>query len=197
MPKPTCSIETCERESVTRGWCNAHYIRNQRHGSPLATARKPTVEERFWAKVIKTETCWEWQGYVMPNGYGQFYGKEKLLLAHRYSYEAANGAVSQGVEVDHICFNRKCVRPEHLRTATHKQNAEHLRGAASNNKSSGIRGVYWREDCKKWEVKVGHNLMQHNVGMYASIAEAESAAIAKRLELFTHNSVDRRSRLTR
>lgn len=31
----TCSIEECRNPAYSRGWCNAHYRRWQRHGSPL------------------------------------------------------------------------------------------------------------------------------------------------------------------
>lgn len=191
MDKPTCAVPECVKMSYLRGWCNAHYLRNQRYGSPLGAAKIPTTEDRFWAKVDKTEACWNWTGYTMPTGYGQFRnGGGKL--AHRYSYRLAFGAIPDGQELDHICFNRKCVRPDHLRPVSRKQNSEHRRGALSNNKSSGIRGVYWREDCKKWEVKVGHNKKSHHLGLFPTISEAEAVAIAARNQLFTHNDVDRR-----
>jgi hypothetical protein len=157
----------------------------------LGSAKIPTPEERFWVKVDKSGDCWKWTAYVMPFGYGQFGLKGRTVLAHRFAYEATIGTIPAGKELDHICFNRICVRPDHLRLVSRKQNSEHRRGALSNNKSSGIRGVYWREDCKKWEVKVGHNRKSHHFGLFASIAEAEAVAIAKRIELFTHNDVDR------
>lgn len=192
MQKPTCSVPECAKMSYLRGWCNAHYIRNQRYGDPLGAAKRPTTEERFWSKVDKSGDCWNWTAYIMPFGYGQFGRGPGTVLAHRFAYEITKGEIPADKEVDHVCFNRSCVRPDHLRLVTRKQNSEHRRGALRNNKSSGIRGVYWREDCKKWEVKVGHNRKSHNVGLYASIAEAEAVAIAKRIELFTHNDVDRR-----
>lgn len=34
MPKPTCSVEGCERPSKTRGWCNAHSQRFYKTGNP-------------------------------------------------------------------------------------------------------------------------------------------------------------------
>lgn len=32
----SCSVESCERKSVSRGWCDMHYRRWKRHGDPLA-----------------------------------------------------------------------------------------------------------------------------------------------------------------
>jgi hypothetical protein len=39
-----------------------------------------TAEQRFWAKVQKTETCWLWQGTKDRNGYGQ---KRAELLSYQ------------------------------------------------------------------------------------------------------------------
>jgi hypothetical protein len=189
MSKPTCAVDECPKESYLRGWCNAHYLRNQRTGSPTGSQRK-TAEERFWEKVQKTDTCWNWMAYTMPTGYGQFgISVGKLILAHRFAYEAVNGSIPQDKELDHTCFNRSCVNPSHLRLASRKQNSEHRRGALANNKSSGVRGVY--PVGNRWMARVGHNGKTHYLGLFATIAEAEAVAIATRIELFTHNDVDR------
>jgi len=194
MNKPTCSIESCEREAgSSRGWCNAHYLRHRRYGDPQGSARKPTPDERFWSKVEKSETCWNWTG-GLKNGYGQMNaddnGVRRSLRAHRMSFEFANGPIAPGLEIDHICHNRACVNPSHLRAVTHKQNNEHLQGAKASS-TSGIRGVFWFNRTKKWVVSVHHHGKAHHVGYFEDIVEAEAAAIAKRIELFTHNDVDR------
>lgn len=36
-----CSIEECANPARYRGWCNAHYVRWQRHGDPLGSNRRP------------------------------------------------------------------------------------------------------------------------------------------------------------
>ena len=45
---PTCAVAECTKPVWTRGWCNAHYIRWQRHGDPLGggttrTLKRPAV----------------------------------------------------------------------------------------------------------------------------------------------------------
>lgn len=40
MSLPTCSIEGCEKPLFGRGWCNMHYRRWWKHGSPFVTLRE-------------------------------------------------------------------------------------------------------------------------------------------------------------
>lgn len=142
----------------------------------------------FWSKVEKTDTCWNWTGSQAPGGYGKASMNSKQVVAHRISYELAGNVIPDGMMLDHICHNRLCVRPDHLRLATRKQNSENVTGAYSNSKS-GVRGVIRVKD--RWRVQVRHNKKLYNVGYYTDLAEAEAVAIAKRLELFTHNDADR------
>lgn len=151
-------------------------------------------EARFWAKVNKTEGCWNWTAYRNDHGYGTFGikidGRWRIVKAHRMAYLISSGNDAGAKVIDHICHNTSCVNPGHLRPATVKQNQENLAGAKSGS-ISGIRGVSWNSRHSKWLAKVTHNQRQVYVGLYGTIAEAEQAVIAKRIELFTHNAVDR------
>lgn len=86
-----------------------------------------STEERFWSKVnIKSANeCWEWIGAISKKGgYGYFWVNkiDKNHLAHRVSYELTKSKIQTGFMIDHICRNRKCVNPNHLREVTAKQN---------------------------------------------------------------------------
>ena len=157
----------------------------------------PPLEVRFWEKVEKTGTCWNWTGSTTkPNGegYGQIAVSGRIrAMAHRVSYEWSKGPIPEGMFLDHTCHNRKCVNPDHLRVVTTKQNAEHRIGANRHNKSSGVRNVTWFAPTGKWLVNVGHNGRKIYGGLYDTIEEAAEAAKALRNRLFTHNDADRKA----
>lgn len=186
-----CAVESCDSKSRALNYCNAHYKKFKTYGDPMGG--KPTMAERFWAKVQKGDSCWHWQASTYPNGYGQFNVGMTMRCAHRVAYQLSVGLIPEGLEIDHVCHNRICVNPAHLRPTTRKQNVENHAGAQRNSKS-GIRGVTWSPTCGgRWTASVQHNGKNHFAGRYHDIKDAEAAVIAKRLELFTHNNVDRQA----
>lgn len=151
-----------------------------------------STEERFWAKVDKTGDCWLWTGATVKGIYGRFrVNEDTFALAHRFAYELAVGPIPEGMDIDHrATCSKRCVRPDHLRPATRKQNLENLAGPYRTSKS-GVRGVTWHKRRQRWDARVRHNGKQISVGRFKTIEEAEAAVVAKRIELFTHNDADR------
>lgn len=90
------------------------------------------VADRFWAKVDKDGPlpperpdlgpCWIWRGQVHKSGYGMFSVEGVKRYAHVIAFLLTHGHLEPGLEVDHLCFVRACVRPGHLEAVTHAEN---------------------------------------------------------------------------
>lgn len=84
---------------------------------------KQNPEERFFNKVNKTDYCWIWLGAKHSyKGYGSFFNGNKIVKAHRFSYEHFIGQVPENYCVLHICDNPSCIRPDHLFIGTNQDN---------------------------------------------------------------------------
>lgn len=122
-----CTVIGCDAEkTVARGLCRKHYQRWWQTGDPLGSSRVPRAD-RLWAKVEKTETCWLWTGYVNNKGYGLISRGSPATtyerkLVHRVAYELEVGPIPEGLEIDHLCRVRNCVRPDHLEPVTRHEN---------------------------------------------------------------------------
>jgi hypothetical protein len=92
---------------------------------------------RFWSKVkvLKKNQCWEWSSSISPNGYGKFSIDNYPRSAHVVSYKFFNSDFNENLCIDHVCMNRKCVNPGHLRQVDRKtNNTENSNSTAALNK---------------------------------------------------------------
>jgi hypothetical protein len=128
-----CKYDGCDGKVVGWGYCQKHYRRYVKYGSPDGTKyTQEPPEERFWRFVNKLSDneCWEWTGNKVPNGYGQFsLGKKSQGSegAHRVSWKLHNKAeIPHKWHVMHKCDNPSCVNPNHLTIGTAKQNTQDM-----------------------------------------------------------------------
>lgn len=92
----------------------------------------PREVARFEAKFNRgaTSDCWEWIASVTSDGYGRFRAASGVgVAAHRFAYEFYVGRIPQGLVIDHLCRNRRCVNPAHLEPVTHAENVRRGVGA--------------------------------------------------------------------
>lgn len=128
------TIRTCERcgagfpvptKRPAQRFCNRH-----------CANKRESPADRFWPRVNKNGpvpesrpdlgSCWIYSGRINDKGYGIFVLDEVDVRAHRWSYEQLVGPIPEGLDLDHLCRVRECVRPEHLEPVTTKVNV--LRG---------------------------------------------------------------------
>jgi hypothetical protein len=110
------------------------------------------VEPRFWAKVEKTDGCWNWTGSrTAPGWHGRISVNGRLVMAHRVSWELHYGPVPEGMSVLHACDNAGCVRPDHLMLGTQ----------VANMRDAGQKGRLGA--AKAWTAcRVGHQFTDAN-----------------------------------
>lgn len=134
-----------------------------------------TLPERY---AINIETrCWEWCGELSSNGYGRVWLAGKRVAAHRAYYEQEIGPIPAGLQMDHLCRNKRCVNPAHLEPVTNRENQRRARafnrnrlterkvasirssdatdaelarryGVSANTIRDARRGITWSEDSR-------------------------------------------------
>lgn len=102
---------------------------------------------------ITERDCWNWTGSLSTGGYGCFYIKRKFISAHRAVYELLSGPIPEGLHLDHLCRNRKCVNPAHLEPVTQRENF--LRGYSPS--AITVR----TNQCKQGHSLTGDNLFNY------------------------------------
>ena len=123
----------------------------------------------FWSRVDRNGpiptmrpelgNCWIWKGCVSDEGYGTFVvggpqSAQKRRGAHRVVFFLLNGRWPEP-EIDHLCHNTLCVRPDHLREATHTENM--------NNRACSMI-------CKRGHPLAGANLYFYSGGRRRCVA---------------------------
>lgn len=116
-------------------------------------------EARFWSYVRKAgpDECWEWIGHKR-GGYGNIWMKGVMVNAHRCAWKFAGNELPEWPRViDHICQNKGCVNPKHLREIHQYDN------------SVTFAPGPWGENKRKTECKYGHPFTPENTHwFYAS-----------------------------
>lgn len=95
---------------------------------------EPEYIKRLFSHISfnKKTDCWDWTGNCNKDGYGRFRYCGPKVLVHRLMFAWITGkSLSRKIHkdipiLDHICENRRCCNPAHLRLTTHKINV--LRG---------------------------------------------------------------------
>lgn len=144
-----CAVEGCRRRGGSRGLCPSHYSRARRLGEldqyPSTMVRRgASAEERLrhhgWT--VRDDTgCWEWQGCLNGNGYGQMaVGGSRPQIVSRVAFEEWVRPLEVDEVVCHRCDNPPCINPAHLfagdRALNNRDMADKKRIANGENKRS-------------------------------------------------------------
>lgn len=101
------------------------------------------VRERFFSRVIKTDSCWLWTGAISsPDGYGRMalhhQGRQQSVATHRLALWLAYPDLGTDFVAEHHCNEPLCVRvgPGHVHVSTQSDN---LRYAVACGRAMGPR----------------------------------------------------------
>lgn len=128
-----CQVEGCDGGHLALGYCSKHYRRHSRYGDVsvnLAPKDEPVVS-RFMRHVQVTDGCWLWTGSLNHAGYGQTSVGGVSWRAHRLAWALAGRPLLDGMELDHLCGVRRCVRVDHLDQVTKQENIRRRDATAS------------------------------------------------------------------
>ncbi len=138
---------------VTSGATQEPTSKRSRYWSP---------EERLWQQTEPgADGCIVWTGArVLGGGTREPYGRigvgTRVLLAHRYAYGLANGAIPAGLQIHHTCHNTLCVNPEHLEPLTAAAHGRFHPGAAKTHCKRGHPfdevNTIWRKGQRRCQV---------------------------------------------
>jgi hypothetical protein len=132
---------------------------NQATLDTLSRLEEEATEKKFWKRVIKTDSCWNWVGptcYKHGIHYGRFWFDGRSYATHRYSYERRFGSIPGGLVIDHKCRNTICVNPGHLRPLTNKENILLGNGAPAINARKKLCNNGHAYDIKAKSTKFPH-----------------------------------------
>lgn len=82
--------------------------------------------------------CWIWQGCTDRKGYGMIRvgGRAgKTLKVHRWVLGLVGREIPEGMQVHHVCRNKRCFTPLHLDLVTVREHSQQSDSTAAKNRS--------------------------------------------------------------
>lgn len=95
---------------------------------------------RLFAKCEQHGECWIWTG--CSDRYGRLTVHGRQWWTHRLAYTLLVADIPDGQQIDHLCRNRLCIRPDHLEAVPQQVNLDRGFGpwAVNKRKTHCIRG---------------------------------------------------------
>jgi hypothetical protein len=126
---PTCKVSACENKIYGLGFCRRHYLRNRRHGDPLAGQTTPGAPQQWLKDNLPRATpdaCLLWP-FGAAKGYGKIRHDGRARQVNNFVCEQAHGpAPADRQQAAHSCGVSACVNPHHLRWASAQENADDM-----------------------------------------------------------------------
>jgi hypothetical protein len=119
------------------------------------------------------------RAFTSVNSHGYFAGHifDKTFTAHRVIWALVYGWWPQSIDhQNHNCLDN---RIENLKAVSHAQNCKNVKRHKDN--TSGVTGVVWSKQQKKWVSQIKVNYKYHYLGSFKN--KEEAVAIRKAAEI--------------
>lgn len=172
-PYNTCSLASCDSRHEAKGYCNKHYLRFKKYGSPEAINYHKTHGQ------TETPTYKSWEAMkrrclnTNQPAYAKYGGRGITVCTKWLKFEnflKDMGERPKGMTLDRI-NNDGNYEPANCRWASAETQARN-KGVRKNN-HTGITGIYRRET-GKFVVQIRHANEQLYLGQYSTLAEAKT-----------------------
>ena len=129
----------------------------------MKTSKPLALRLRESCAVDAKTGCWMWFKMLDRDGYPRMKTgshrdrTRKHSGAHRISYETFIGPIPEGLVIDHICRNRACINPRHLRVVSPRRNS-----IENSVATPAINAA--KTHCKRGHPLIGENLWVNSHG---------------------------------
>lgn len=79
--------------------------------------------DQILARTVREGDCQIWQGATNNKGYGSVRHLGVTHLAHRVIFTEMVGPIEEGMTVDHLCCNKRCMNVFHMELVTRAENS--------------------------------------------------------------------------
>lgn len=165
----------------------------------MPKVREDDLEKLFWSRIdVKdSESCWEWKGGTIADGYGKFWLNGKNVAAHRIAWTLHyKQKIPEGMHILHHCDNRLCCNHNHLYCGT---NADNMRDMVKRGRSS----INYPEKCvnnvrlydeEVWLVKklwLSDKISQSKISKMFKVSQATISRIVNNINTYTRGPCPR------
>ncbi len=130
---------------------------------PLTKGQVALVDVEY-ARIVERYKWHSGHGYAIRTDC--FSRPHKNVRMHRYLWEAINGPIPEGMEIDHISGNRSDNRLENLRLVTRRENGQNRSDRRNGTTASKYVGVFWHRQNRKWRAMIRVNGVHHDLGCF-------------------------------
>lgn len=178
-----CSVDGCENNSRVKGYCGKHYMQFLKKGHVYKTLHEPNIfiVEGGCCKIALTNKEVETIAYAVIDNDTNIINKCKKYKWHfscGYAYSSRLGFLHHlilgkppiGKETDHKDGNGLNCMKSNLRFCTSSQNGFNRK--KQKNNSSGVKGVSYSKQKKKWRARINVNRKEIHLGFFDNLIDS-------------------------